>query len=74
MQKCAKTITFAGLIEQLINSGKQIDAVRFIHFFELTKSFPLVPLLKAYLKDLRRNSQGKGENVGDAAGPQVHLH
>ncbi|XP_015901625.2 FRIGIDA-like protein 3 [Ziziphus jujuba] len=59
-----------GLIESLINNGKQIDAVRFIHAFQLTESFPIVPLLKAYLKDLRRNSQGKGENVGDGAGPQ----
>lgn len=73
MQKYSKPIACAGLIESLINNGKQIDAVRFIHAFQLTESFPIVPLLKAYLKDLRRNSQGKGENVGDGAGPQVHL-
>lgn len=59
----------AGVVELLINSGRQIDAVRFIHAFQLTESFPPVPLLKAYLKDLRRNSQGG--NSGAAAGAQV---
>ncbi|KAM7250583.1 hypothetical protein ACFE04_022466 [Oxalis oulophora] len=29
--------------------------------------FPTVPILKQYLKDLRRNSQGTGENYGDGA-------
>ncbi|KMT09782.1 hypothetical protein BVRB_6g127620 [Beta vulgaris subsp. vulgaris] len=49
-----------GLVETLIKSGRQIDAVHFIHAFELSEAFPPVPLLKAYLKDLRRNSQGNG--------------
>ncbi|KDP32025.1 hypothetical protein JCGZ_12486 [Jatropha curcas] len=57
-----------GVIETLINSGKQIEAVRFIHAFQLTESFPPVPLLKTYLKDSRRNSQGKGANTGGATG------
>ncbi|GMY11852.1 FRIGIDA-like protein 3 [Fagus crenata] len=52
-----------GLVESLVNSGKQINAVRFIHVFELTESFPPVPLLKSYLKDLRRNSQGNSQGV-----------
>lgn len=55
-----------GVIEALIHSEKQIDAARFIHSFELTERFPLVPLLKGYLKDLRRNAQGKGGNSGNA--------
>lgn len=50
----------------MIHSEKQIDAARFIHSFELTERFPLVPLLKGYLKDLRRNAQGKGGNSGNA--------
>ncbi|KAK3032888.1 hypothetical protein RJ639_034936 [Escallonia herrerae] len=49
-----------GFIESLINDGKQIAAVHFVHAFQLTESVPTVPLLKTYLKDLRRNSQGKG--------------
>lgn len=48
----------------MIRSGKQIDAVHFIHAFQLTESFPPVPLLKTYLKELRRNSQG--DSTGDA--------
>ncbi|XVF17579.1 hypothetical protein REPUB_Repub10bG0135700 [Reevesia pubescens] len=59
-----------GVVELLIKSGRQIDAVRFIHAFQLIESFPPVPLLKTYLKDLRRNSQGKGGNSGAAAGTQ----
>ncbi|XP_022739907.1 FRIGIDA-like protein 3 [Durio zibethinus] len=58
------------VVELLINGGRQIDAVRFIHAFQLTESFPPVPLLKTYLKDLRRNSQGKSGNSGGAAGAQ----
>ncbi|CAN4090367.1 unnamed protein product [Withania somnifera] len=55
-----------GVIEALIHNEKQIDAARLIHSFELTEQFPLVPLLKGYLKDLRRNAQGKGGNSGNA--------
>lgn len=55
----------------MVSSGKQIDAVRFIHVFQLTESYPLVPLLKTYLKDLRRNSQG--DNTGDGTGVQVYF-
>ncbi|PSS30714.1 FRIGIDA-like protein [Actinidia chinensis var. chinensis] len=53
-------------VEELVKSGRQVDAVNFIHAFELTESFPPVPLLKTHLKDLRRNSQGKPG--GGAAG------
>lgn len=49
-----------GVIDMLIQNGKQIEAVHFIQAFALAESFPPVPLLKTYLKDLRRNSQGKG--------------
>ncbi|KAJ9158963.1 hypothetical protein P3X46_024503 [Hevea brasiliensis] len=57
-----------GVVESLINYGKQIEAVRFIHAFQLAESFPPVPLLRTYLKDSRRNSQGKGGNTGGATG------
>ncbi|GMP83721.1 hypothetical protein CsSME_00037534 [Camellia sinensis var. sinensis] len=55
------------VIEALVNCGKQIDAVHFIHAFQLTQSFPPVPLLKTYLKDLR-NSQGQPGSSGNTAG------
>ncbi|MQL89937.1 hypothetical protein Taro_022522, partial [Colocasia esculenta] len=57
-----------GVIESLISSGKHIDAVHFVHAFQLTDSFPPVPLLKAYLTDVQ-NSQEKSGNDG-AAAPQ----
>ncbi|KAI9113610.1 hypothetical protein K1719_015537 [Acacia pycnantha] len=47
------------MVELLISDGKQIAAVHFIQAFLLNERFAPVPLLKAYLKDLRRNSQGK---------------
>ncbi|XP_044469706.1 FRIGIDA-like protein 3 [Mangifera indica] len=53
-----------GVVESSVNSRKQIDAVHFIHAFQLTESFPPVPLLKTYLKNCRRNSQGKGVSSG----------
>lgn len=65
---CLRLFSCAGVVESLINSGKQIDAVHLAHAFQLTESFPLVPLLQTYLKDLRRNSQGK---KGGAGGGQV---
>lgn len=49
-----------GLVETMINTGRQIDAVHFIHAFKLSEAFPPVPLLRTYLKELRRNSQGNG--------------
>ncbi|CAN4090365.1 unnamed protein product [Withania somnifera] len=61
LQACSCSV-----IEALIHNEKQIDAARFIHSFELTERFPLVPLTKGYLKDLRRIAQGKGGNSGNA--------
>ncbi|KAL2333475.1 hypothetical protein Fmac_014688 [Flemingia macrophylla] len=55
------------VVESLINNGKQIAAVHFIHAFQLQESFPPVPLLKVYLKNRRRNSQVKTGNVRDIA-------
>ncbi|KAK7346933.1 hypothetical protein VNO80_21457 [Phaseolus coccineus] len=55
------------VVETLINNGKQIAAVHFIHAFQLQESFPPVPLLKGYLKNRRRNSQVKTGNVRDIA-------
>ena len=65
------SLLFAAFVEELVRSGRQVDAVNFIHAFELTESFPPVPLLKTHLKDLRRNSQGKPG--GGAAGAHVAI-
>ncbi|KAJ4848820.1 hypothetical protein Tsubulata_017264, partial [Turnera subulata] len=64
-----------GVVESLLNSGKQIDALRFIHAFQLTERFPPVPLLKTYLKDVRRNSQQtRSGDSGGATGVQSDAH
>ncbi|KAK6940392.1 Frigida-like [Dillenia turbinata] len=45
-----------GVIEVLINSGRQIDAVNLAFAFELTEQFSPVSLLKSYLKDAKKAS------------------
>ncbi|XP_059643993.1 FRIGIDA-like protein 3 [Cornus florida] len=54
------------VVETLINIRKQIDAVHFVHAFQLTESFPIVPLLKTYLTEQKKNSQEKSSNLGGA--------
>ncbi|CAH8363079.1 unnamed protein product [Eruca vesicaria subsp. sativa] len=44
-----------GVIEVLLNSGKQIDAVNLAFAFGLTGQFPPVELLKSYLTEARRS-------------------
>lgn len=46
----------AGVIEVLVNSGRQIDAVNLAFAFELTEQFSPVPLLKSYLKEAKKVS------------------
>ncbi|XP_039057602.1 FRIGIDA-like protein 3 isoform X2 [Hibiscus syriacus] len=45
-----------GVIEVLVNSGRQIDAVNLAFEFDLTAQFSPVPLLKAYLKEAKKAS------------------
>lgn len=53
-----------GVIEELIKSGRHIDAVNLTFAFELTEKFHPVPLLKSYLKEARKVLNSK---VGSAA-------
>ncbi|CAE6228415.1 unnamed protein product [Arabidopsis arenosa] len=56
-----------GVIEVLVNSGKQIDAVNLAFAFELTEQFSPVSLLKSYLTEARRSStQGRPGNASPA--------
>ncbi|KAK3406187.1 FRIGIDA-like protein 3 [Eucalyptus grandis] len=50
------TSKMPGVIELLANSGRQIDAVNLAFAFELTNQFSPVPLLKSYLKDVKKFS------------------
>lgn len=42
------------IVEELINKGKQVEAVYFAHAAGLFEKFPPVPLLKAYLKNSKK--------------------
>ncbi|KAH9315072.1 hypothetical protein KI387_023699 [Taxus chinensis] len=56
-----------GVMETLVNSGKQIEAVNFAYTFGLVDIYPPVPLLKAYLKEARKAAQVKSGNTSVAA-------
>ncbi|XP_074575448.1 FRIGIDA-like protein 4b [Curcuma longa] len=51
------------LVEELVQKGRQIDAVRLIQSFELTDRFPPVPLLKAYLAHSKDADKSNGEKA-----------
>ncbi|WOL12638.1 hypothetical protein Cni_G21405 [Canna indica] len=53
------------LVELLVSKGRQIDAVHFVHTFQLTDRFPPVPLLKAYLKE-SKDADETNEATGGA--------
>lgn len=53
-----------GVVETLVKTGRHVDAVHFAHAFQLTESFPPVPLLKEYLNNVKGSTQ---ENTSDAA-------
>ena len=52
-----------GLIEGLVNSGRQIEGINLAYSFKLTEQFAPVPLLKAYLKDVKKVSQVKAGSM-----------
>ncbi|ERN20213.1 hypothetical protein AMTRI_Chr06g201150 [Amborella trichopoda] len=55
------------VIEVLINAGRQLEAVNLAYAFDLTEQFAPVPLLKTYLKEVRKSSQGRGGSSPAAA-------
>lgn len=61
----------AGVVEVLVNSGRQIDAVNLAYAFDLTEKFSPVALLKSYLKEARKASSPV--KPGNAS-PTVQVH
>lgn len=58
----------SGVIEVLVNSGRQIDAVNLSYAFELTEQFSPVALLKSFLKEARKaSSPVKSGNMSPTA-------
>lgn len=62
----------AGVVADLVNRGRQIDAVHFAHAFQLMESFPPVPLLKAYLEDLK-NAEKNGNADGQVSTSDIFV-
>eukprot|EP00262_Sarcandra_glabra_P003053 TRINITY_DN134_c0_g2_i1.p1 TRINITY_DN134_c0_g2~~TRINITY_DN134_c0_g2_i1.p1 ORF type:complete len:586 (+),score=135.88 TRINITY_DN134_c0_g2_i1:142-1758(+) len=52
-----------GVIQALVDGGRQIEAVNLAYAFELTEQFAPVVLLKAFLKEARKASQVKAGNT-----------
>ncbi|KAJ4958832.1 hypothetical protein NE237_025943 [Protea cynaroides] len=62
-----------GILEVLVNSGRQIDAVSLAFAFELTEQFSPVSLLKNYLKEARKASTPvKSGNMSPTAQNEVN--
>ncbi|XP_020110527.1 FRIGIDA-like protein 3 [Ananas comosus] len=56
-----------GVIEVLVNTGRQIDAINLAYAFGLTEQFAPVPLLKSYLKEARKTPHAKAGNMSPGA-------
>ncbi|XP_068652475.1 FRIGIDA-like protein 4a [Aristolochia californica] len=52
----------SGIIDELIKNGKELEAVYFAHDSGLTQQFPPIPLIKAYLKNSRKNANALLKN------------
>ncbi|CAN6205952.1 unnamed protein product [Urochloa humidicola] len=50
-----------GIIEELVNRHRQIDAVHFIQTFGLSETFPPAPLLKTYVDELKDTFDNNGD-------------
>ncbi|RLM84564.1 FRIGIDA-like protein 3 [Panicum miliaceum] len=50
-----------GIIEELVNRHRQIDAVHFIQAFGLSETFPPAPLLKTYVDELKDTFDNNGD-------------
>jgi Frigida-like protein len=59
------------VINVLVNTGRQIDAVNLSYAFGLTEKYAPVPLLKSYLKEVRKLSNAKPGSM--SPGAQVGL-
>ncbi|WOL15476.1 truncated FRIGIDA-like protein 1 [Canna indica] len=57
------------LIEKLNKNGRQFDAVRLVYAFNLVDKYPPVPLLRSYIKEVKKTAQdvrNKGKNSSES--------
>ncbi|GLJ17829.1 hypothetical protein SUGI_0311830 [Cryptomeria japonica] len=55
------------IVEELINKGKEIEAVYFAYSSGLSEKFPPVPLLKTYLKNSKKGFSGNNSVAANEA-------
>uniref|UniRef100_A0A0C9QS21 FRIGIDA-like protein n=1 Tax=Wollemia nobilis TaxID=56998 RepID=A0A0C9QS21_9CONI len=55
------------IVEELVNKGKQIEAVYFVYASGLSEKFPPVPLLKTYLKNSKKATLSTLKNGNNSA-------
>ncbi|CAN6168656.1 unnamed protein product [Urochloa humidicola] len=56
-----------GIIEELVNRHRQIDAVHFIQAFGLSETFPPAPLLKTYVDELKDTFDNNGDGTATSS-------
>ncbi|KAJ3675364.1 hypothetical protein LUZ60_004406 [Juncus effusus] len=61
-----------GVIEVLVSTGRQIDAVNLAYAFGLTDQYSPIPLLKSYLKEVRKSSNSKSANSSPGAQNEIN--
>lgn len=57
-----KSLICTDMIDELVKSGKEIEAVYFAAESGLTERFPPVPLLKSHLRNSKKNATSKLKN------------
>lgn len=55
-------VLLSDIIDELVKSGKEVEAVYFATEFGLTEQFAPVPLLKSHLKNIRKNANAISKN------------
>ncbi|XP_017231643.1 FRIGIDA-like protein 4a isoform X2 [Daucus carota subsp. sativus] len=62
MAKIAAAVGFTDIIDELVKSGKEVEAVYFATEFDLTEKYAPVSLLKSHLKNIRKNANSISKN------------
>ncbi|KAJ0089688.1 hypothetical protein Patl1_13217 [Pistacia atlantica] len=74
-----KSMNFTDIIDELVKSGKEVEAVYFASESGLTERFPPVSLLKSYLRNSKKNAttilkNGNYSNVATEESSNVELN
>ena len=70
-KSCNTVLFIADLIQKLIDSGKQLLAIKYIFEFELADKYPPVPLLEAYVNETKKLAENLCREKKNTLGAQV---